>query len=447
MSDQTDDIEVTDSTQPTEKTGEESVTPAVVIRATTTENPEAYGRVDEDGNVWVKENDTERQVGSYPDGVPENPLALYTRRFFDLEATINLFEQRLPSLSARDIEQTLKTIDEAVKEPAVVGDLDGLRARVRDLHERAEARKEEARLERQAAKEAALQDRTAVVEEAESIANQDPERTQWKHSGQRLRDLLEDWKQLQRRGPRLDRGDEDALWKRFSSARTKFDRHRRQFFSALDARQSEVKRVKEQLIAEAEAMQNSTDWGRTSAAYRDLMDRWKQAGRASKKDDDALWARFRAAQQVFFDARRENSELIDSEYRENLKVKEGLLEQAEALLPIDNLDATIKKLRDIQDRWDAAGRVPRADIARVEGRMRAVEKAVRDAEQEHWRKSDPETKARAEGMLGQLEESIAQLKQEIAQAEANGDESQLASLKDALATKQSWYDQILGSVE
>lgn len=447
MSDQTDDIELTDSTQSTTQADEEVVTPAVVVRAASTDNPEDFGRVDEDGNVWVKEADGERQVGSYPDGVPENPLALYTRRFLDLEATVNLFETRLPALSARDIEQTLKTIDEAVKAPAAVGDLDGLRSRVAELHERAARRKEEARAERQAAKEAALQDRTAVVEEAEALANQDPERTQWKQSGQKLRDLLEDWKQLQRRGPRLDRADEDALWKRFSSARTKFDRHRRQFFSALDARQAEAKRVKEQLIAEAEAMQNSTDWGRTSAAYRDLMDRWKQAGRASRKEDDALWARFRAAQQVFFDARRENSEMIDSEYRQNLKVKEELLVRAESLLPITDLDTTIKRLREIQDQWDAAGRVPRSDISRVEGRMRAVEKAVREAEEEQWRKSDPETKARAEGMLGQLEESIAQLEADLAKAEQAGDHAQIKAITDALETKRAWYRQISGSVE
>lgn len=421
--------------------------PAVIVRASSTTDPAEFGRVDEDGNVWVKEAGGERQVGSYPDDVPEDPLALYTRRFRDLEAKINLFEMRLPSLGSREIEQTLKSLDEDVKEPAAVGDLDGLRERVRQLHEAGEQRKREAVEERAAAKQQAYLDRLGVVEEAEAISDQDPDHTQWKNSGQRLRELLEEWKGLQRRGPRLDRSDEDALWKRFSSARTKFDRHRRQFFSALDARQAEAKRIKEQLIEEATQMQDSTDWGRTSAAYRDLMDRWKKAGRASRKEDDALWARFRAAQQVFFDARREHSQAIDSEFRENLKVKEALLEEAEALLPIEDLDETINKLRDIQDRWEEAGRVPRGDVGRVEGRMQAVEKAVRDAEEEKWRRNNPETKARAEGMLGQLEDSIAELEGDLKEAQASGDSSKIKSVQEALDTKRAWYKQISGAVD
>lgn len=426
---------------------EETKVPMVVVPASSSEDPTAFGRVDDEGNVWVKENGGERQVGSYPDGVPDDPLALYTRRFEDLEAKVNLFEMRLPTLAAREIEQTLTSLDEEVKEPAAVGNLDALRERVAKLHEAAKERKEEALAERAAAKAQALTDREAVVVEAESIAAQDPERTQWKNSGQRLRDLLDEWKALQRKGPRLDRADEDALWKRFSSARTRFDRHRRQFFSALDARQAEVKRVKEALIEEATALQNSTEWGRTSAAYRDLMDRWKQAGRASRKEDDALWKRFREAQQVFFDARRANSEAVDSAYRENLKVKEALLEEAEALLPVENLEATIGKLRSIQDRWEEAGHVPRADMNRVENRMRAVEKAVRDAEEEQWRRTDPETKARAEGMLGQLADSIAELEGDLAKAEADGNEKKAASIRDALATKRAWQEQIQGSVD
>lgn len=421
--------------------------PAVVVRAPSSADPAEFGRVDEQGQVWVRENGGERLVGSYPDEVPDNPLELYTRRFLDLEATVNLFEMRLPSLSARDIDQGLKTLDESVAEPAVVGDLDTLRQRVAQLHEAAKTRIAQAKEERAAIKAQALADRTAVVEQAEALAAQDPARTQWKNSGQQLRDLLEQWKQLQRQGPRLDRADEDALWKRFSSARTQFDRHRRQFYSQREARQTEAKAVKEKLVEQAEAMQHSTDWGATAGAYRDLMEQWKQAGHAGRRDDDQLWARFRAAQQVFFDARRANTQAVDAQFRDNLVVKEQLLEEAEALLPVGDVESAIKKLRDIQDRWDEAGRIPRQDVARVEGRMRAVERAVREAEDEQWRRSDPTTKARAEGMLGQLEDSIAQLESQLQEAEAQGDEKAARAASEALATKRAWYEQIQGAVD
>ena len=240
---------------------------------------------------------------------------------------------------------------------------------------------------------------------------------------------------------------EDELWKRFSSARTQFDRHRRQFFSQLDQAQSEAKRVKEALIAEAEALSSSEDWSRTSGAYRELMNRWKAAPRASRKEDDALWARFRAAQQVFFDARRAKDEATDAEYRENLVAKEAILVDAEAILPVTDIERAKAQLRQIQDRWEEVGRVPSSDLHRVEGRLRAVEAAVREAVEKEWRRTNPETRARAAGMVGQLEEQIAQLERSLADAESKGDEKAAQSVREALETKRSWLAQISSSME
>ncbi|WP_022867879.1 DUF349 domain-containing protein [Schaalia vaccimaxillae] len=405
-----------------------------------------FARIDESGNVYVKDGDSERLIGGYPEGVPAQPYALYERRFADLEATVKLFEDRLSTLSPKDIDQTLVTIQEAVAQPNAIGDLPALRLRVETVAQAAQVRKEEAKAQRQAAREAALIERTAVVEKAEAIVAQDPEKTHWKQSGQQLRDLLEEWKNLQRKGPRLDKSTEDELWKRFSSARTQFDRHRRQYFSQLDQAQSDAKRIKESLIAQAEALQTSTDWGATSGAYRDLMNQWKAAPRASRKEDDALWARFRAAQQVFFDARRAKDEATDVEYKANLEAKEKILVDAEAILPVTDLDKAKAALRDIQDRWDEVGRVPSADVHRIEGRLRAVENAVRQAEEKEWQRTNPETRARAEGMLGQLEDQVAQLESDLEAAQNAGDTRKADSVRETLATKKAWLDQIRASM-
>ena len=377
-----------------------------------------WGRVDGEGKVYVQDGGTEREVGQFPDAPIAEAMAFYVRRFLDLKATVDLFATRLPQLSVREIDSTLASIEESLKEPAAVGDLDGLRARFAALRAVAAERRQAVTAERAAAKEQALKDRTALVERAEAIAAQDPARTQWKSSGAELRELLEQWKGAQRRGPRLDRPTEDGLWKRFSHARTTFDRHRRQYFSELDAKQAKVKAAKEALIKRAEELQHSTDWAGTSQKYRELMEEWKKAGRASRKEDDALWARFRAAQQVFFDARHAKDAAVDAEFAENLKVKEALVAKAEALLPIKDIKAAKKALRPIQDAWEEAGRVPRGAVRRIEGRMRAVEDAIREAENAEWRRSDPETKARAEGLAGQLEDSIAELEADLAAAQA-----------------------------
>ena len=439
---------MTETSIPTNETTPEAVTAASEETTASTipasELPEhPFARIGEDGTVYVKDGDEERVIGGFPEGIPASPYALYERRYADLEATIKLFEDRMAQLSPRDIDQPLATLREQVASPSVVGDIPALRARV----EAAEERKEIAREERKAAKAQALADRTAVVERAEAIVAQDPAKTHWKQSGQTLRDLLEEWKTLQRRGPRLEKAVEDELWKRFSSARTQFDRHRRQFFSQLDQAQSEAKRVKEALIAEAEALSSSVDWSRTSSAYRELMNRWKAAPRASRKEDDALWARFRAAQQVFFDARRAKDEATDAEYRENLAAKEAILVDAEAILPVKDIERAKAQLRHIQDRWEEVGRVPSSDLHRIEGRLRAVEAAVREAEEKEWRRTNPETRARAAGMVGQLEEQITQLERSLADAEAKGDNKAASAVRETLETKRAWLAQISLSME
>ncbi len=406
-----------------------------------------WGRVDGEGRVYVQDGGVEREVGQFPDAPIAEAMAFYVRRYLDLKATIDLFATRLPQLSVHDIDTTIASIEASLVEPAAVGDLAGLRARFAALRGVAAERREAVAAERAAAKEQALKDRTAIVERAEEISGQDPARTQWKNSGAELRALLEKWKEAQRRGPRLDRPTEDALWKRFSHARTAFDRHRRQFFSELDAKQSQVKAAKEALIKRAEELSGSTDWAGTSAKYRGLMDEWKKAGRASRKEDDALWARFRAAQQVFFDARKAKDEAVDAEFAENLKTKEALVARAEALLPIKDIKAAKKALRPIQDAWEEAGRVPRSAVRRIEGRMRAVEDAIREAENAEWRRTDPETKARAEGLAGQLQDSIAELEKDLAAAQAAGDAKKVAEAEAALTARRAWLDQVLRSAQ
>ncbi|MDO4664777.1 MAG: DUF349 domain-containing protein [Actinomycetaceae bacterium] len=401
-----------------------------------------FGRVDDNGTIWVKDGQDERAVGQFPEDLPADPLQLFVRRYLDLKSQIDLFAERLHNLNVKEIDQTLQNLADLVKEPAVVGDIPALRTRLAELKEQGEAAKEANRQRRIEAKQQATLLRTDIVERAEAVAGQDPQQTQWKHSSQALRDLLEEWKSAQRNGPRLDRGTEDALWKRFSAARTTFDRHRRQFFSQLDASQAEAKRTKEKLVARAEELSTSTDWGPTAGAYRDLMNQWRRAGRAARKDDDALWKRFRTAQQLFFDAKNAQDAALDEEFANNLVVKEEILVRAEALLPITDVAVAKEALRPLQDAWDAAGMVPRKDKARIEARMRDIEEAVRAAEDAEWRRTNPETKARAEGLLAQLEEQLAELTEKLNKAKERGDQQAIKKLEESLTARTAWFEQI-----
>lgn len=403
---------------------------------------EQWGRVDPDGTVWVRTADGERAVGQYPGATEEEALAYFARKYDDLAAQVSLLEQRIRAgqISPNDAEQSQHKLEQQVREANAVGDLDALLRRLEALAPLAQERRAEAQRARQQARERALSLRNAVVEEAESIASADAERIPWKVSGDRLRELFEEWRRLQR-DARLDKHAEDELWKRFSHARTTFDRKRRHYFGALDEQRAQARAVKEEIVAEAEALATSTDWGATAAAYRDLMNRWKAAGRAAKRDDDALWARFRAAQDAFFSARQDAAASTDAEFRENLTRKEALLVEAEALLPVTDITAARSALRDIQERWEAAGRVPRADLSRVEARLRRVEQALREAEQDRWRRSNPEARARAEDVVQQLETAIAGLERDLELARAAGNERRIREAEQALQARREWLEQ------
>ena len=401
-----------------------------------------WGRVDEDGTVFVRTSAGERAVGSYPGATPEAALAYFARKYEEFTGQVGLLEQRIAAghLSGGQAENAVNRLSEAIRTANAVGDLDALQRRLDALTPLARARKAESERAAREVREHAVAERTALVEEAEQLAAPEPDRISWKVSGDRLRELFEDWKRMQRES-RLDRHTEDELWKRFSHARTTFDRKRRQYFGALDEQRAQVRATKERLIGRAEELSTSTDWNATANAFRELMTEWKAAGRASRKEDDALWARFRAAQDAFFAARVRANDKVETQFRDNLAAKEALLAEAEALLPVRDPQAARAALREIQERWDAAGRVPRADLGRVEGRLRAVEQAVRDAEQDRWARSNPQARARAQDAVDQLESTIASLRTRLDSAKASGSERAIKDAEQALQAREQWLEQ------
>nr|WP_310164291.1 DUF349 domain-containing protein [Arthrobacter sp. BE255] len=420
-----------------------AVAPVPVVPATSLAEASRWGRVEGDGHVFLKIDGEEHAVGQYPDVSNDEALAYFARKFDDILAQIVLLEQRVSSKApSTDMQKTVTHLREQLAERNMVGDLRAAEGRLDALSEQVKELEKTEKAEHDAVRAAELAAREEIVAEAESISGQDPSQIQWKTSSARMNELFESWKTAQKSGVRLGRSNEDALWKRFRAARTVFDRHRRAYFSQLDSNNSAAKSAKEKLIADAEALSSSTDWGYAAGEYRRLMDDWKASPRASRKDDDALWARFRAAQDVFFTNRQAANEEIDQEYAANLTVKEALLVEANAILPVKDLAAAKKALQSVRDRWEEAGKVPRADMGRIEAGLRKVEDAVRHAEEENWQRSNPETKARTNSALSQLEAAIAGLQEDLAKAEKAGDQRKIKAAQEALDARQAWLDQI-----
>lgn len=400
-----------------------------------------WGRVDETGTVFVRTQDGERAVGQFPDATPEEALAYFERKFVELEGQVSLLEQRVKGgASASSVASALSTLRESLTEANAVGDLASLTARLDALHGDVDELSQAQAAESKAAVEQAIAERTAIVEAAEALAAKDPASVQWKKASVELDELFAKWKEAQQTGPRLPKADRDALWARFRAARTTIETGRRAFFAELDAAHKQVRARKQRLIEQAEALADRGADG--IGAYRALLEEWKAAGRAGKKADDALWAKFSAAGDVLFAAKAEQDAKDDEEFAGNLTLKLALLDEAEPLLTATDRDEARAKLLDIQKRWDEIGKVPRDHVRSLEDRLRRVEAAVRKLDEEHWEKNNPERKARSEGLADQLTAAIAKLEAELAEAKAAGDERRIKEATEALEARKAWLGAI-----
>lgn len=399
--------------------------------------PAPWGRVDETGTVFVRTSDGERPVGQYPDGAPEEALAYFERKYVELAGQVTLLEQRIKrGTPAQDVAKTVATLRSSISEANAVGDLAALEKRLDALHGALGELNEQQKAEAKAAVDAAVVLRSTIVAEVEALASQNFANAQWKQVGASLDALFERWKTHQQDGPRLPKAESAELWKRFRTARTTIETHRKTFFAELDSVHKDARVRKQELAERAEALASKGVEG--IPAYRSLLDDWKKAGRAGKKVDDALWTRFTAAGDVLYAAKAEVDANDNAEFTANLEKKLALLEEAEPLITVTDRNKAKDSLLSIQRRWDEIGKVPRDKVRSVEDRMRKVETAVRKLDDDHWQRNNPEKKARSEGLASQLEDAIAKLEKELADAQSTGNAQKIADAQEALDARKSW---------
>ena len=391
--------------------------------------PTEFGRIDEDGTVYVKTAAGERVIGSWQAGTPEEGLAHFARRFADLVTEVDLIEARLNS-GAADAAHSLSSIRRirgSLDTAHVVGDIDGLAARLDKLATLAEEKAGAARAARDAARADAVARKTALVEEAEKLA---AESTGWKTAGDRLKEILDEWKTIHG----VDKKTDGELWKRYAAARDGFTRRRGAHFATLDASRKQAQGRKEELVAEAESLSGSSEWNATAARLKELMGEWKAAPRASKEAEQKLWERFRGAQDTFFSRRSEVFSARDAELKGNLDRKQELLAQAESLDIDADPRAAQAKLREIQGQWHDLGRVPRDSAGGLDRRLRNVEDKVKHAMDAAWRRTPPE----ASPLLAQMREQVAEAEQRLSRAQATGDARRIKEAQQALESKRKF---------
>ncbi|OAA17895.1 hypothetical protein CAFEA_06770 [Corynebacterium afermentans subsp. afermentans] len=416
---------------PRPRAAAKTVTPAP-LPAREPSDPSKFGRVDEDGNVFLTRGGQERQIGSWQAGTPEEGLAHYGQRYDDLVTEVELIETRLRAHpeDADSLRKSAEALKASLTDAAVIGDIDAVEARLDKAIDASDTAREKAKEQKAQRREQAIARKEALAAEAEDLAENS---TEWKAAGDRIRAILEEWRGI--RG--IDRATDDELWKRYSRARDSFNRRRGSHFAELDRNRAQARKIKEELVERAEALKDSTDWGHTARAYRDLMTEWKAAGRAPREVDDKLWERFRAAQDHFFEARNAINAERDRKFEANAEAKNALIAEYDSLIdPAKGLGAAKAKLRELQDKWDEIGFVPRGRVREFEDKIGRIEQRVSEAEDSRWRKTDPAQQDK----VNQFQVKADDFTKQAEAAEAKGDATKAASLREQAKQWQEFAD-------
>lgn len=401
------------------------------------ESANPWGRVTDEGVVEVRVGDQWHAVGSYPDGTPEEALAMFVRKYTDLESQVSLAEQRHKAgAAAKDIQKSVQKLRTALETPGSVGDLNALIARVDTLAAGLEELAEKQQQQRQAALEDAISTREKIVADIEALAAGDLASVRWKETTAKVDELFAAWKAHQQDGPKIPKATGDALWKRFRNARHTLDRARRSHFQARDKAVKEAKGVKRELIEKAQGLADKGAAG--IPAYRELLEQWKKAPRGTRAVEDQLWAQFKAAGDVLFQAKSAEETAKDEANKENGEKKTQLVEEFSDILTLTNHREAVERLRLFHERFRQIGPVPRAMLKPLDQKVAAFDKHVKKLEAEHWDKTDPEKQARNNSFLTQIDEQIRDLEGRKATAEANGDRAEAEAIGDELATKIAW---------
>lgn len=402
-------------------------------------DPSKFGRVAEDGTVYVLTQDGEKAVGSYPGKSAEEALQYFVRKFEALASDVALTAARITSgaMVPDDAYEAVKKLRQQVRELNGVGDLAALSVSVEQIEplieghrEAYEAKKSADAAIKAARREQVLVEKEKIVTEAESLALSES----WKVTGDRLKTLLDEWKSA----PRLDKKVDTDLWKRFSASRNKFDKRRRTHFATLEETTAKVTGAKKALVDQASALATSTDWVATARAYKTLMDQWKATGRGKPSDDAKLWAKFKAAQDQFFTAKSADLEKREVSMVANLAKRESLIIEIEALVPFTDLSAAKNSLRELTRAWEKIGITHRDKRAALDARVATVEAQIKSAEAEVWRKTDPAAKARAVEVVKQLADSITNYEKVAAKSQAAGNTKKAQEALDSAEARRVW---------
>jgi hypothetical protein len=176
----------------------------------------------------------------------------------------------------------------------------------------------------------------------------------WQKLNEAAEAIMEEWKKTGF-GPKKEN---EEIWQQFRAERVKFFQAKDEFYDNLRKVMQENLRIKNDIIAQAEALKDSTEWKKTAEKLRQLQESWKKSGPVPFKHSEKMWNRFRAACDAFFDNRKAFFADKDVAHEENLKAKKEVLAKVEAYAPHSDTSIALEELKKFQEEWFAIGLVP-----------------------------------------------------------------------------------------
>lgn len=152
--------------------------------------------------------------------------------------------------------------------------------------------------------------------------------------------------------------DNNKIYERFRTACDAFFNNKREYYQ--DAREEQLNnlQLKTDLCIQAESLMESNEWKKTTEELINLQKRWKEIGPVPRKHSDEVWKRFRSACDKFFERKSKHFVTVDTKYEANLKAKEDLILEIQNFVVTENVEDSLKKLKDFQRRWAEIGFVP-----------------------------------------------------------------------------------------
>lgn len=252
-----------------------------------------------------------------------------------------------------------------------------------------------------------------LIEQARKVALSE----EWNQATEEMNALMQQWKAAGSAGKETD----DALWEQFNAARQQFFDRKHEHWEQLQGKFENARQVKENLIEQAAALEDSQEWQKTSEKFRKLMDEWKAVGSAGREHEDALWEKFNSSRQKFYERRNAHYDELHQEQGERYDAKKKLVAQAKEIANARSYTReNTKVMKDLGVEWKKVGSCGKEHEDQIWKEFRSIMDEYFDGlkqwnEQRHsqWRQRMQDARARKLELIQNQKRQIQRMKEEM----------------------------------